>query len=72
MKQYGKIHPPKTLFFRQAVGTVTDNESNEYDCTLNMGGVHPIVCSKKTGKWFTLGWDDIVRLAVKAGIDKEA
>lgn len=69
---YGEIHPPKTMFFRQSVGKISDNEGNKYDCTLNMGGIVPIVCSEQTGKWFTLPWADIVKLAIKAGIDKKS
>lgn len=70
-KIIGKIHPRKTMFFRQAVGTIKDDEGNEYGATFNMGGMHPIIESKQTGKWFTLSWDDIVKLAIKAGVDKK-
>lgn len=71
MSECGKIHPPRTMFFRQAVGEISDNEGNKYECTTNMDGVHPIIHSKQTGKWFTLRWSDIVKLAIKAGIDKK-
>lgn len=67
----GEIHPRKTMFFRQTVGTIKDDEGNEYDATFNMGGLHSIIESKQTGKWFTLSWADIVKLAIEAGVDKK-
>ena len=71
MSEYGKIYPPRTLFFRSDVGEIADDEGNKYECTTNVGGEHPIIRSKQTDKWFTLTWADIVRLAIEAGIDKK-
>ena len=68
-KKYGKIHKPKTLFLRDSIGTIKDDEGREYEATLNFGNKTPIIESKQTGKWFTLSWDDIVRIAITAGID---
>lgn len=70
MAKYGKIHPKRTMFLRNAVGEIKDEEGNKYECTTNCGGLHPIIHSEQTGKWFTLSWADIVRLAIVAGIDK--
>ncbi len=71
MSKYGKIHPPRTMFFRNAVGEMNDDEGNKYECTTNVAGEHPIIHSKQTGKWFILTWADIVKLAIEAGIDKK-
>lgn len=71
MSEFGEIHPPRTMFFRETVGEISDDEGNKYECTTNVGGVHPIIQSKQTGKWFTLSWADIVSLAIEAGIDKK-
>lgn len=69
--KYGEVHPPKTMFLRQEVGKITDDDGNSYEATLNMGGQQPIIHSKQTNKWFTLSWGDIVSLAIDAGIDTE-
>ncbi len=66
----GTIHPPDTLFFRSFAGTAKSGR-NEYEMSLNVGGSVPIVHSKQTGKWFVLPWEDIIELAIKAGVDKE-
>lgn len=71
MKEYGKIHPPRTMFLRSAVGEIADEEGNKYECTTNVAGGHPIIHSEQTGKWFTLAWADIVKLAIESGIDKK-
>ena len=66
----GEIYPSGSLLLRDAVGSVGDNEGNKYElCTLMNRG--PLVQSKQTGKYFSLSWEDIVRLAVEAGIDEE-
>lgn len=69
-KQIGKIHDKSVLFFRQHVGEATSDDIG-YEMSVNVGGLTPIVLSKKTGKWFTLGWEDIINLAVVAGINQE-
>ena len=71
MIKYGKIHPPRTMFFRNTVGEMKDDEGNKYECTTNVAGDHPIIQSKQTGKWFILTWTDVVKLAIEAGIDKK-
>ena len=58
-----------TLIMRQHVGEATDDEGREYELTLTMG-MEPIVRSEQTGKYYILDWDDIISLAIEAGIDK--
>jgi len=70
-KTIGTIHPKRTMFLRHAVGNIKDSESNEYEATANVSDMSPIICSKQTGKYFTLNWDDIVRLAIDAGVDED-
>ncbi len=68
----GQIHNSKSLFLREAVGTATDPEAKiKYEMTTINDNRQPMVCSSKTGKYFTLSWEDIVNLAVEAGIDKD-
>lgn len=66
----GTIHPPKTMFLHMSLGTATDSEGNTYELSTHPSGF-PIVRSRKTGKWFTLSWPDILDLADRAGIDAE-
>lgn len=71
VEPYGKLYVPKTMFFRDEVGKAEGSNGLAYEMSLNMAGSHPIVMSRKTGKWFTLSWHDIVKMAVDAGIDEE-
>lgn len=66
----GEIHPPRTLFLRQNVGTLTGDDGSQFEATVNMGDLTPILKSEKTGKWFTLSWQDIVEMGIEAGIDE--
>lgn len=68
--KHGKIYPKKTLFLRIHVGEAKDQNKNTYELSTSANNASPIVCSKKTGKWFTLSWTDIMNLARDAGIDK--
>jgi len=65
----GKIMPSKTMILRNHAGELTMGDLC-YDAAFAMNG-QPILQSKKTGNYFTLGWEDIARLAVAAGIDTE-
>jgi hypothetical protein len=65
----GTIHPKKTMFLRQDCGKAKGDKV-EYELTAAMTG-EPIVRSSLTGKFFTLSWENIIDLAIEAGIDKE-
>lgn len=73
---YGNLYPAlgekkpdggehqSTLFFRQHVGEAKDEKAGiTYELSFNMGGMHPIVHSSKTERYFTLSWHDIINLA---------
>ena len=66
----GKIHPKKTMFLRNNVGSADGPGGFSYEMSSNFSDHSPIIQSKKTGKWFVLGWEEIVNLAIDAGIDK--
>lgn len=68
-RKYGKIDGPKSLFMNQHVGKADDGEGKEYGLAAHMD-FSPLIKSKTSGRYFTLGWMDIVRLAVAAGIDE--
>ena len=65
------IEPKDTLVFRQGIGTAEDPESgNKYEMSLcNM--MMPCIRSEKTGKWFVINWQALVKAAVSSGIDEE-
>ncbi len=67
----GRIYPSLSLFFREGAGNATHPDGTEYELSTNMGGRCPIIRSSKTGKWFTLSWEDILALAIAAGIDDD-
>ena len=68
----GQIHEKKSLFLRETVGTATDPETKiKYEMTTICANRPPLVCSGKTGKYFSLSWSDIIKLAIEAGIDKD-
>lgn len=67
-KIVGKVHPAKTMFLRVNAGTAK-SDGVTYELTTSLAG-SPIVNSSKTGKYFTLSWEDICNLAIEAGIDK--
>lgn len=70
----GTLHGPLTLFMQTAVGTAKREDGGgqyELGCGGWGAGGPPIVRSKKTGQFYTLSWDDIVSLAINAGVDEE-
>lgn len=66
----GKIYKSMSLFFRQHVGEAKRENSN-YELSMVINDQTPLVCSKQTGKYFSISWQEIIELAIEAGIDKE-
>ena len=64
----GQIHPPRTMLLRIHSGEAQSGKL-KYEMSVTMEG-SPIIESKQTGKWFTLSWQAIIEMAVKAGIDE--
>ena len=68
----GTIHDSKSMFLREIVGTAEDPETKiKYEMTTICTTRMPLIRSKKTGKYFSLSWTNILGLAIKAGIDKK-
>jgi len=65
----GEVMPKKTMILRVHAGKASAG-GFKYEMSNAISG-QPIVQSKRTGKWFVLGWEDILSLAVKAGINKK-
>ena len=66
----GALHDKNTLFLREEVGLATLRD--EYELSVNMGGLHPIIRNNRTGLWWTITWGQLVQLAKADGIDGEA
>ena len=59
------------MFLRHAVGEIRDADGHAWEVSTNVAGMHPIVHSKQTDRYFTLSWEDIIQLALARGIDGE-
>lgn len=66
----GQVHPKNSLFLRIDCGTASDDEGHVYELSTGLGG-GLYVKSRVTGRIWSLGWQEAVRLAVEAGIDEE-
>lgn len=65
----GKIHPSGTLILRESRGNAEEESGRKYELSVTMHG-QPCVCSETTGKYFVLSWEEILAMAVEAGIDR--
>ena len=69
-KPIGEILGPDAMFFRVSCGEAKNPSTGvTYELNTSVGGA-PIVRSGRSGKWFVLHWDDILKLACNAGIDE--
>ena len=66
--KFGKFIEPNHLLLRKEVAT---GKVGSMEYTMEISSTcEPMVVSKATGKRFVLTWQDIVELAVLAGIDE--
>jgi len=65
----GTVHNKDALFMTFAVGEAKSDD-NTFELNTSMSG-SPIVRCVETGKWFSLGWSEILQLADEAGITEE-
>ena len=64
----GKIYQKDAMLLRERVGEANSGDK-QYEMNLINGHI-PSVQSLSTGKTFAISWDDILRIAVDAGIDE--
>jgi len=67
----GMVFPAHTMFLRESIITATDKLGETYEISLNQMGRVMLVESSRTGKYFLLRHEDLVYLAIQAGIDEE-
>lgn len=73
-KGYGRIFDSDS-FLNQEVEFVSEGEDKadkDYDLFLGKISRSPIVKSRATGRYFILPWPDIIKLGIKAGLNKPA
>lgn len=66
----GKIHPKDALFMKVGHGGATSSSGKQYELNATLGGC-PMISSKQTGKQWVLSWEELIRMAIDAGIDQE-
>ncbi|KKM74348.1 hypothetical protein LCGC14_1401160 [marine sediment metagenome] len=68
-KKRGKLLDKKDLYITIHVGEAKDDKGNKYSMATMVDG-SPVVTNENTDKRFNLSWQDIIEIAVEAGIDK--
>lgn len=68
---FGEIHKKGSLFLREELGSVVSPSGEKYVVAISASTKLPLIMSEKTGKWFSLKWENIADLAIDAGIDEE-
>lgn len=71
-KQFGKVNSTSThyLFCSEVGDTEADADGKRYELMIAMHQ-YPIVKSCQTKKTFALRWDEIIEMAIMAGVDDE-
>jgi hypothetical protein len=68
-KKIGIVHHKHSMFLR-VHGAEATNGKMKYECSAAVNSMAPIIVSAQTGQSFTLSWQEIINLAIDAGIDK--
>ena len=66
---YGKNEAPMSL--HETIGTATDEDGNKFELISNLPARTMEVVDLQTDKVFQLGWNDVINMAVEAGISSE-
>jgi hypothetical protein len=76
VRPYGALRGPDTLFLRGAAGQASGEiegrtETFELACAGGGGPGAPMIRCLRTGVWFILSWNDLIAMAVEAGVCKD-
>lgn len=66
----GKVYPKGTLFLSIEAGSAANGERSYELLTSGSSGV-PMIESNQTGKTWSISWNELLDLAIAAGIDSE-
>lgn len=73
MDKIGTILAPGAPVIREHIARARSAETGGvYDCCTCAGNGLPAVRSLATDQWFLLSWEEIIHLAISAGIDRAA
>jgi hypothetical protein len=61
---------PDAFFLRIHAGEAKGEDGSEYELSVTAAGHMPLVRSGKTGRCFSIGWQELIRLAIAAGVDE--
>lgn len=68
----GEIFPSDTVFITIAVGSARSDKHGELELLTGLHGA-PMIHCVKTGKHWAIGWQELIGMAVEAGVaDAEA
>lgn len=65
----GQIYDKNAMILRTHVGDAEGSLGSYRTSALPNG--EPMIESVKTGKYYRLGWGDIIKMAIEAGINEE-
>jgi hypothetical protein len=70
LDEIGTVQPKGTMYLCTRVGTAADGDGNEFELSAT-SALHPVIRSKKTGKYFTIDWDVVADklLRVKSSVE---
>ena len=66
----GTIYSQEKMFVRVACGTASGHGGTKYDLDTTLDG-QPLIRSSKTGKTYSFSWNELLNMAVDAGIDEQ-
>ncbi|GEM_PF-2963876 len=69
-KPVGELLAADRLIMRVHAGTVTDENGNTFDMAHSISGC-PMIENPRTNKKFLLSWEEIMEMAIEAGICDE-
>jgi len=71
-RDIGMIYPKDTLIMRNHVGDAKGADGEiVFEMSTNTFSGTPLIRHLKSGKYFSIDWQNMIDLAVAAGIDKE-
>lgn len=63
----GTIRDEKYMSLRKFIGTCDADEHGELSMNIHMDGT-PCIESKSTGQTWTIGWQELIHMAIEAGV----
>lgn len=66
----GRIYPSESLILHTSQGSARSAEHGEFELNTNLDG-SPLIRSEKTGKYWSIGWQELLGMAVDAGITRQ-